>query len=384
MIRIFQTGDNHIGKKYDRYPVARQRLIQSRLDGIRRMVQEANARECDFFVITGDLFDNTYAIAKKDVKAVADALTEFTGSVLLLPGNHDYYTGEEQVWKDFWQALALTDHNITFLNEFREYHFDIRGEEVVVYPAFCQSKHSDKNNLGWLKERQFLNNQTYRIGIAHGAIRGITPDMKNQYFLMSEKELENIPMDVWLIGHTHISYPGEITEQMKSTKKKIFNAGTHEQTDLACNTEGCCFIMELEKNSEDGEMEIRVGKYLSGGVRFYDRDIKIPAGSHMDHILRDTLQKEIETMDRNAILRFTIRGAVTKEEYEDRQTIYQQLMEQFLDYEIVDEELSELITEDMIKEEFPEMSFSAAFLTELLGDEKEVQMAYELLKECEI
>ena len=60
MIRIFQTGDNHIGKKYDRYPVARQRLIQSRLDGIRRMVQEANARECDFFVITGDLFDNTY------------------------------------------------------------------------------------------------------------------------------------------------------------------------------------------------------------------------------------------------------------------------------------------------------------------------------------
>ena len=59
-------------------------------------------------------------------------------------------------------------------------------------------------------------------------------------------------------------------------------------------------------------------------------------------------------------------------------------MEQFLDYEIVDEELSELITEDMIKEEFPEMSFSAAFLTELLGDEKEVQMAYELLKECEI
>ena len=30
MLKIFLTGDNHFGKKYNRYPDVRERLIQSR------------------------------------------------------------------------------------------------------------------------------------------------------------------------------------------------------------------------------------------------------------------------------------------------------------------------------------------------------------------
>ena len=58
------------------------------------------------------------------------------------------------------------------------------------------------------------------------------------------------------------------------------------------------------------------------------------------------------------------------------------VLRRFLSYEIVDEELSESITGERIRAEFPEIGFASAFLTALLPDPKEAQMAYELVKEC--
>ena len=31
--------------------------------------------------------------------------------------------------------------------------------------------------------------------------------MDKNYYFMSKKELEDIPVDIWLLGHTHVDYP---------------------------------------------------------------------------------------------------------------------------------------------------------------------------------
>lgn len=142
MLKVFVTGDNHIGKKYDRYPDIKEKLIQSRFDAMRDMIRQAEKEGCGIFVITGDLFDNTSNIKVADVKQMVEVLSEFAGAVLVLPGNHDYYTGEEKVWKDFEKALQNQDHNIILLKEWRECPFEVGEENVIIYPAFCQSKHS--------------------------------------------------------------------------------------------------------------------------------------------------------------------------------------------------------------------------------------------------
>lgn len=49
------------------------------------MIETAEKEQCEFFVITGDLFDNTYAITKKDVKRVVEILAGFNQNVLVLP-----------------------------------------------------------------------------------------------------------------------------------------------------------------------------------------------------------------------------------------------------------------------------------------------------------
>ena len=372
MIKLFVTGDIHIGLKYDRYPEVREQLIRSRFECLKRCVKQAEREYCDFFVITGDLFDRVSNIAKKDIRQVVEILSAFDGRVIVLPGNHDYYTGEELLWNDFLEEMQKNPGNIILVREFKPFSFDTGDETVTFYPAFCQSKHAEENNLGWIKATEW-DDADYHVGLAHGAIQGLTPDMKNEYFLMTERELNNIPVDAWLIGHTHIPYPGDLKEDIETVGRTIFNAGTPEQTDLANNTEGVCLVLSLKK--EAGRTAVAARSYQSGAVRFFD----VAADADRKD-LREAVRKAVaELPQKNSVIRLTLSGAVSSEDYADRQQIYREMLGGFLTYETDDRNLAELITREKIRAEFAEIGFAAEFL-ESLTDPKEIQMAYDLIK----
>ena len=67
MLRIFVTGDNHIGLKYASHEQAAI-LASSRMAAFEGMVKTANQENCALFAITGDLFENTYSVSKKEIK----------------------------------------------------------------------------------------------------------------------------------------------------------------------------------------------------------------------------------------------------------------------------------------------------------------------------
>lgn len=374
MIKIFVTGDNHIGLKFNRFSEVSDKLIESRYESIKGMVRKAEEEECDIFVVTGDLFDRIN-MTEKEVKRVVDILAEFNNDVLVLPGNHDYYTGEERVWKYFENAISKCENNIKFITAMNEYTIDTGSEAAVIYPALCQSKHSTENNLGWIKDAD-IDESKFNIGIAHGTIEGVSPDMKSEYFCMGKNELYNIPVDVWLIGHAHIPYP-ELPVDKYETGHKIFNPGSHEQTDYSNNTEGCAFIVCLDR--KDGEKKVSARKVITGNVRFYD----IPITVEHEKGLKDSIENVIKNIPNkeNSIIRLTLSGTAVADEYYERNDIYDAELSEFMTYEIEDKELSELITKDKIRAEFPEISFAAQLL-EALDDPKELQMAYELVKAC--
>ena len=368
MIRIFETGDNHIGLKYASHEQSAV-LSSSRVTAFENMVQTANQENCNLFVITGDLFENTYSISKKNIKPVLDMLSCFMGTVIVLPGNHDYYDTEVKVWQYFKDAVTSYD-NILLLTDYRPYPLEINGEKVILYPALCTSVHSapGENNLDWIKATNIPNDDTYHIGIAHGAVEGETIDKEGQYFLMTRSELESIPVDVWLIGHTHVPFPRNLAEQFASAGK-IFNAGTHVQTDVNCNTEGQCFIVEIE-----ADKTVRAKKVASGNLRFYRKNIILSPEK-----LQETLKRELAPITDNSVVELILSGAVTKDEYENRHTIINDELSRFIEGNYNDYALSQLISKDLIDSEFPETSFSANLLTALLDEPKEAQLAYELL-----
>ena len=378
MIRLFVTGDNHIGRKFDRYPNAKEKLVRSRFECLRKAVREADDKDCAFFIVTGDLFDNISSIPRKDVKEVVEILSGFDGGrVIVLPGNHDFYTGEEKVWKDFQDALNNVEHNIFLLTEMREYLFDVGEEKVIFYPAVCQSKHSETNNLGWIKNLDWANKReaggsVYHIGLAHGAIAGVTPDMKNEYFLMTEKELRKIPVDAWLIGHTHVPYPADLQENADKEGYTIFNPGTHAQTDLSNHTEGYCFIVKID--CQDGKKRVFSRKYCSGEIGFFDLSVDA-AEKGLDEGVREAVADKPD----NSILRIRIDGAISEQEYAERNRIIEEAKSRFLACEIEDSGLCESISPEKIREEFAEIGLAAKWLN-VLEDPWEIQMAYELIK----
>ncbi|MCD7818325.1 MAG: metallophosphoesterase [Lachnospiraceae bacterium] len=369
MLKIFQTGDNHIGLKYASHEKASV-LTAARINAFENMVSIANQENCDLFVITGDLFENTYSISKRDVSSLLDMLSCFKGTVVVLPGNHDYYDKDAKVWQDFRNAAAGKD-NIMLLTEYRPYSITVNGEDVVIYPAHCTSLHSEprKNNLDWIKAENITPDSTYRIGIAHGAVQGETIDNEGQYFLMTRSELESIPVDVWLIGHTHVPFPANLTEDF-SVCETILNAGTHVQTNVSCNTEGLCFVVEI-----DDEKKVRAKKVKTGTVRFYRKNITLTAGEMIA-----ILDREIADIPDNSVVDLIFSGTVTAEEYDNRISEIEGRLSRFLEGTYDDNSLSRLISKDFIDAEFAETSFCGSLLTALLDEPKEAQLAYELLK----
>lgn len=369
MLRIFLTGDNHIGLKYASHEKSTV-LAQSRISAFEGMVKKANAEECDLFIVSGDLFEKNYGIAKKDVSAVLKMLSDFNGTVVVLPGNHDYYDDDAKVWQYFKGMLSDYD-NIMLLTEYKPYELTGEFGTVVIYPALCTSLHSEprKNNLSWIKNENIIPDTTYRIGIAHGAVEGETIDNEGRYFLMSRDELESINVDAWFIGHTHVPFPRNLTESLTSGEK-IFNAGTHVQTDVNCNSEGQCFIVEI-----DEDKTVRAKKFVSGNLRFYRREIEVSAGNAEEILLR-----ELADIPDNSVVDVIIKGAVSEEEYENRHKIADSVLSRFIEGTYNDGEMSKVISESLIEKEFAQTSVSAKLLFALMDEPKEAQLAYELLK----
>lgn len=369
MLRIFVTGDNHIGLKYAGHEQSLT-LSSARIAAFEGMVQTANEEDCALFVITGDLFENTYGISKREIKTLLDMLSTFCGTVAVLPGNHDYYDRDVKVWQYFKDVMAAYD-NVMLLTDCRPYELTVNGEAVTLYPAPCTSLHSEpgQNNLRWIKETDMTTENGIRVGIAHGAVEGETIDSEGVYFLMKRSELESIPVDVWLIGHTHVPFPRGLTEQYAPCEK-ILNAGTHVQTDVSCGTEGQCFIVEI-----DATKAVRAKKTLSGNLRFYRKTLPLTAGK-----MEEAVTTALADFADNSVVDLILSGAVTAEEYENRHNLMEASLARFVEGTYNDSALSKLISKELIDAEFPETSFSAEFLTALLPNPKEAQLAYELLK----
>lgn len=371
MLRIFVTGDNHIGRRYLSYgKETREILRKKRLSALDGMVDAANREGCHLLVVTGDLFDNTYSVTRQEVEAALETLSGFRGVAAVLPGNHDYYDETEKLWQYFHHAIETRD-NILLLSRYRPYPLQLDGKEAVLYPALCTSKHSapGKNNLGWIKAEDIPQDGAFHIGVAHGAVEGETIDSEGEYFLMGRAELEAIPMDVWLIGHTHVPFPRTLTDRYERAGR-IFNAGAHVQTDAACGSDGQCFIIELADDKT-----VRAKKFHSGNLRFYRRELALSAGE-----LEKAVAAALEPMEDDSVVELTLSGCVTTEEYQNRAAFLEQALARFLRGSYDDHHLSELISRERIEREFPETSFAARLLVELLPDPRETQWMYELIK----
>src|SRR5665648_232441 len=442
-LKIFHTADLHIGMKFNNYPEpVRSQLKQARADVLGKIVSIANKQECNIFVVAGDLFDSINGNAKKTIGEVVTALKGFHGEcVLVLPGNHDYDNNMVELWKNF-QEISQDIHNIVFINQERPYSLADYDLNAVVYPAPCHSKHSDTNNIGWIKDANSdIDNDKFkekdtdknqiRIGIAHGALEGVSPDLDNSYYNMSLAELTSAPVDVWLLGHTHITYP----DKKKVSGWKIFNPGTPEPDGLDCKHTGNAWIITIgdtkavDSDTEAANLGIKAlnsetkaldsetkalntdtkalnheTKALDYDTKALNSNTKASSGSHKEvsgelittgsyrckdqrHTVRN--KEDFETIvvnilkdnPGNTIARLRLGGKLDEETFNYRHEVRRTLEEAMACLIFDDSEVGIKITSEMIHKEFSDGSFPSMLLSALTDDEEALQLAYEMIME---
>lgn len=357
-MKLLLTGDLHLGRAYQKEsPEVAQRFSEARIEALENAVALAKRENCELFVIAGDLYDKVAGISQVLHKNVCRVLDEFDGTVLILPGNHDYYDPEHDgIWKTFEE---FSGSHIRVLKTCEPYQLD----SAIIYPCPCHNKRSKENALGWIKDGLDQASDTLHIGIAHGAIEGYSLDADQNYYHMDEQELLGVGMDIWLIGHTHVEF---------SIGGRIFNAGTPQQTDISDNSQSEVYLIEI-----DDKKKISAKKEKVGVIDFVKKGITLERGQHLEDVLRFP-----ELNAERTSLRVFLSGAVEPKEYVSRQGIYEACGKGFIKFEVKDDDLRKTITPELINEDTLEGTAINQLLSGYIDDPELLDLSYALMQEC--
>ena len=365
-MKILHIADVHLGRGFSDYENVSETLSEARYETLERLVGLAQEKQCDMIAIAGDLFERV-SMKKSDVVRAIQILNGFErGPVLLLPGNHDYYTSDSKLWK--YVDDAREDHVIV-LTEERVYMLDDFDLDVSIYPAPCHSKHSSENTIGWVKDIEKSKGR-HHIGIAHGSVPGVAPDFNDEHYPMTKEELNEAGVDLWLLGHIHVPWPNQ-----PGTRDGILYSGTSEPDKGNCPHKGTALLIDIDDNKNRTVELLETGQY-----RFTRESIELTDSESFDTFEASLADEE----NKCTVCRLKVHGRLTPELH-DRwvQELLPKVREAYLYLKLDDEELKKKITKKQIKDEFPKESFPEKLLSDLIQDDDEdaLQIAYELIEE---
>jgi exonuclease SbcD len=378
MLKILASADWHLGMKFAGYPGVQDKLAEARFLSLERLVDSANQRDCDLFLIAGDLFDRV-SVGARDVKRAASLLNGFQGKlVAVLPGNHDFYSGNTSaLWSRFNEAagdriLLLAEPGFHDLS-----HYDL---DILLAAGPCDSKHSKSNTISWLrdavgrKEAAEVQEGTLRIGVAHGSVEGVSPDAQGVYFPMKQAELDHAPVDFWVIGHTHRQHPSDIEWFSGTASPPVLIPGTPEPDGFDCSHGGSAWLIEA-----DEAKQVHVESLSTGTYRFIRREHNLDSIRQLQHLVR-----ELQGTDPDkTCLRLTLSGRLEEHQIFELRRHLEEAEKTFFYARIDDSGVLEKISEKTVEAKFTEGSFPYLLLKRLIADRdfEALQTAYVLLQE---
>ncbi|SMO38574.1 metallophosphoesterase [Fodinibius sediminis] len=367
-MKILHFADVHLGRGFSGYAEVSEELSEARYETLENLISKANEKQCDVIVIAGDLFERP-RMNKADVERVIQILNRFErGPVLLLPGNHDYVTPESDLWR--------------YVNDAKDDHVIVLGEKApkslgdydlpaTIYPAPCHSKHSSENEIGWIADVE-KDSELINIGIAHGSVPGVAPDMNDEHYPMTQEELSDSGVDLWLLGHIHVPWPDN-----PGQKDRILYSGTPEPDTANCPHGGTALLVEIGESKE-----VYVQQLLTGKYRFENWDEHVTSKEELENLLQRAEQEESQEV----VCRLTINGKLEEEACKSwHEEIFPKLREAFFYLKLDDSDLKRRITKEQVEEEFPQESFPDRLLSRFIENDQEeaLQTAYELISEVQ-
>lgn len=209
-VTFLHTADWQLGKPFAGVEDLQKRsLLQNeRLTVLQRMAATARARDAQFILIAGDLFDSPSA-TKATVSAACSAIGALGIPVLTIPGNHDH-GGPDSLWhQDFFQRERdQLAPNLQVLLQAQP--VEVAG--AVIFPCPLLRRHETADPLAWLRSLENLEaryGDRPRIVLAHGSVinfGGLPDDDDADAASSNLLDLERLPegaFDYLALGDWH-------------------------------------------------------------------------------------------------------------------------------------------------------------------------------------
>lgn len=191
MLKIFHTADVHLDAPFS---LSDSVEAEKRRTGLRStfcsMIHAAKRIEADVFLISGDLFEESFA-TKDTVNAVIREMESFPSCrFFIIPGNHDPYS-ESSVY-----ALVKWPENVHIFKDEKPTYVDIPEKNARIYGHAYHGKELDENLFsGFHVEDETKIN----VLLAHGFLN--LP--QNACNVLMKSDIEKSGLDYIALGHVH-------------------------------------------------------------------------------------------------------------------------------------------------------------------------------------
>lgn len=194
-----------------------KQLQESTFTSFTKLVDLAIARQVDFVLIVGDLFDSEDRSVRAQVRfrQEMERLCKEDIKVFISHGNHDHLNSS-------WTMVNMPSNVHTFATNVEKKQFTtITGTTVNLYGFSYKKRHIYDDMTTFYKK---TGEADYHIGLLHGHAEGVSEHSRYAPFKITN--LLNKHFDYWALGHIHkttilhenpyIVYPGNIQGRHRS------------------------------------------------------------------------------------------------------------------------------------------------------------------------
>ncbi len=231
MISILHTADWQIGRVFAQFePDDAAALFEARFAVVERLAGIATDRCVDAVLVAGDVFD-AQTVADKTIRRLFNAMQGFTGTWVLLPGNHDAALAES-VWSRA-QRLGAIPSNVTVCLEPKPV---VVAGKFTLLPAPLTQRHTYADLTEWFATHAHVEDLP-RVGLAHGSVQGILSEDVDSANPIASGRAQSSELAYLALGDWHGT---------KRVDGKTWYAGTPESDRFKANESGQALLVTIE------------------------------------------------------------------------------------------------------------------------------------------
>lgn len=284
MISILHTADWQIGRVFAQFePDDAAALFEARFTVVERLAVIATDRGVDAILVAGDVFD-AQTVADKTIRRLFNAMQGFTGTWVLMPGNHDAAL-TESVWSRAQRLGAIPGNVIVCL----EPKPIVVAGKFTLLPAPLTQRNTYVDLTEWFAAHVSVDDLP-RIGLAHGSVQGILPEGVDSANPIAAGRAQGAGLTYLALGDWHGT---------KRIDERTWYAGTPESDRFKANDSGQALLVAIETTTGGPAVTaIPTGKFSWRQI-----EQQMAVDSDVDEVVR-----VLEAVDGNDVLHVRLSG----------------------------------------------------------------------------